>query len=47
MARPSRACDRFRGSRTSGTEGRGPALDNAIAIECGGDLESLTFRGTD
>ena len=42
-----RACDRYRKIRTQGTERRVPAPDGAIAIEWGGDLETLTFRGTD
>ena len=42
-----RACDRYRKTRTKGTEGSVPAPDGAIAIEWGGDLESFVFTWTD
>ena len=42
-----RACDRYRKTRTHGTEGRVPARDGPIAIEWGNDLESLEFKWTD
>ena len=42
-----RVCDRYRKTRTQGTEGRVPAPDGAIAIEWGSDLESLEFKWTD
>ena len=41
-----RARDRYRKSRAPGTEGRPPAPDGAIAIEWGGDLDSLKFNWT-
>ena len=42
-----RALARLRGSHAPGTEGHVPAPGSAIAIEWGGDLETLTFRWTD
>lgn len=42
-----RAYDRYRKTRTHGTEGRVPAPDGPIAIEWGRDLESLEFNWTD
>ncbi len=34
-----RACDRYRKTRTQGTEGRVPTPHGAIAIDWGGDLD--------
>ena len=41
------ACDRYRKTRTHGTEGRVPVSDGPIPIEWGNDLESLEFKWTD
>ena len=42
-----RACDRYRKACIQGSKERVPHSDGAIAIEWGGDFESLTDRGTD